>query len=326
MRALLKDDRGFALILTILVISLIVMLTLQFNVSMREDLTSSVNFKDGVLLNAIARSGFNCAVGLLAEDGAANEFDSLNETWAQSQGISEISGSMFTEGRFVVEISDLSGRIQINQLVDANGKVVQAQRELLERFLGSEEFGMDPDAVTNLVDAIKDWIDPDDDVTRFGAENGYYDSLETPYSCANAPLQFLSELLLIRGMTKELFYGTKERPGIAGYLSVCGDGRININTAPPLVLKALSEGLDDEMAGEMLSYRMDDQNDLAKPDWYKEIPGMGDVSIDPSLISTSSSCFEIKSTGIKDAMSRIVTGKVSRENGSKVRILSWKIE
>ena len=51
------------MILTILVISLIVMLTLQFNVSMREDLTSSVNFKDGVLLNAIARSGFNCASG-----------------------------------------------------------------------------------------------------------------------------------------------------------------------------------------------------------------------------------------------------------------------
>ena len=314
------------MILTILVISLIVMLTLQFNVSMREDLTSSVNFKDGVLLNAIARSGFNCATGLLAEDGATNGFDSLNEMWAQSQGFSEISGSMFMEGRFVVEISDLCGRIQINQLVDANGKVVQAQRELLERFLGSEEFGMDPEAVTNLVDAIKDWIDPDDDVTRFGAENGYYGSLDTPYSCANAPLQFLSELLLIRGMTKELFYGTKERPGIAGYLSVCGDGRINMNTAPPLVLKALSEGLNDEMVGEMLSYRTDDQNDLAKPDWYKEIPGMGDVVIDPSLISTSSSCFEIKSTGIKDAMSRIVTGTVSRENGSKVRILSWKIE
>ena len=326
MRALLKDDRGFALILTILVISLIVMLTLQFNVSMRNDLTSSVNFRDGVLLNAIARSGFNCAMGLLAEDAATSDFDSLNELWAQTEGFSEISGSMFTDGRFVVGISDLSGRIQINRLVDGSGKVVQAQRDLLVRFLSSEEFGMDPDAVENLVDAIKDWMDPDDEVTRFGAENAYYASLETPYSCGNMPLEFLSELLLIRGMTKELFYGTKERPGIAGYLSVCGDGGININTAPPLVLKALSEGLDDERVGEMLSYRMDENNDLKNPDWYKGIPGMGDVVIDPSLISTSSSCFEIKSTGIKDSMSRTVTGKVSREKGGAVRILSWKIE
>ena len=314
------------MILTILVISLIVMLTLQFNVSMRDDLTSSVNFKDGVLLNAIARSGFNCAMGLLAEDGRSSEFDSLNEMWAQSEAFSEISDSMFTEGRFVVEISDLSGRIQINELVDTNGKVVQAQRELLERFLGSEEFGMDPDAVINLVDAIKDWIDPDDDVTRFGAESGYYGALEKPYSCGNAPMEFLSELLLIRGMTKELFYGTKEKPGIAKYLSVCGDGRININTAPPLVLKALWEGLDDEMVEEMLSYRMDEKNDLMNPQWYKEITGLGVVEIDPSLITTSSSCFEIKSTGIKDSMSRVVTGKVGREKGSEVRILSWKIE
>ena len=326
MRALLKDNRGFALILTILVISLIVMLTLQFNVAMRTDLTSSVNFKDGVLLNAIARSGFNCAMGLLAEDGATNEFDSLNEMWAQSEGFSEISGSMFEEGRFMVEIADLSGRIQINQLVDMNGEVITAQRELLERFLGSEEFGMEPDAVVTLVDAIKDWIDPDDEVTRFGAENGYYGSQEKPYSCGNAPLEFLSELLLIRGMTKELFYGTKELPGISVYLSVCGDGRININTAPPLVLKALSEGLDDEMVEEMLSYRMDKKNDLANPNWYRGIPGLGDVTIDPSLISTSSSCFEIKSTGIKDSMRKVITGKITREKGSEVRILSWKIE
>ena len=314
------------MILTILVISLIVMLTLRFNVSMRNDLTSSVNFRDGVLLNAIARSGFNCAMGLLAEDAATSDFDSLNELWAQTEGFSEISGSMFTEGRFVVAISDLSGRIQINHLVDGNGKEVQAQRELLVRFLSSQAFGMDPDAVENLVDAIKDWIDPDDEVTRFGAENAYYASLERPYSCGNAPLEFLSDLLLIRGMTKELFYGTKERPGIAGYLSVCGDGGININTAPPPVLKALSEGLDDERVGEMLSYRMDENNDLKSPDWYKRIPGLGDVVIDSSLISTSSPCFEINSTGIKDSMSRTATGKVGREKGGDVRILSWKIE
>ncbi len=326
LRSVLKNDRGFALILTILVISLIVMLTLQFTVSMRTDLTSSANFKDGILLNAIARSGFNCAMGLLSEDGSANDFDSLNEMWAQTEGFSEIAGAMFEEGWFVVEISDLSGRIQINQLVDMNGKVVEAQRALLERFLGSEEFGMDPDAVANLVDAIKDWIDADDEVTRFGAENGYYRSQETPISCGNGPLEFLSEMLLIRGMTKEIFYGTKEKPGIAQYLSVCGDGRININTAPPQVLKALAEGIDDEMIQEMLAYRMDENNDLANPGWYQGITGLGLAPIDPSLVSTSSFCFEIKSTGIKDSMRKVVTGSVSREKDNEIRILSWKIE
>ena len=80
------------------------------------------------------------------------------------------------------------------------------------------------------------------------------------------------------------------------------------------------------MVEEMLSYRMDKKNDLANPNWYRGIPGLGDVTIDPSLISTSSSCFEIKSTGIKDSMRKVITGKITREKGSEVRILSWKIE
>jgi general secretion pathway protein K len=232
---------------------------------------------------------------------------------------------LFDEGRFLIEIADLSGRIQINQLVEQNGNYNDTQKSLLMRFLGSPEFDLDDEEVENIVDAIKDWIDPDDETTRFGAEDSYYKALQTPYPCKNAPFEFLEELLLVRGVTKELFYGTEERPGISPYLSTHGDGKININTAAPLVLRSLSERIDEDLAEDMVAYREDEDNDLSVPEWYKEVPGMGDVSIPADLLTVSSNYFEITSEGLKGSMSKRTKGVVKRTEG-KLQVLSWKVE
>jgi len=233
---------------------------------------------------------------------------------------------LFDEGRFLIEIADLSGRIQINQLVDQSGNYNDTQKGLLMRFLGFPEFDLDPEEVKNIVDAIKDWIDPDNDITDFGAEDSYYRALETPYPCKNAPFEFLEELLLVRGVTKELFYGTEERPGISPYLSTYGDdGKININTAAPLVLRALSDQIDEDLAEDMVAYREDEDNDLSDSTWYKRVPGMGDVSIPDSLLTISSKYFEITSEGLKGSMSKRTKGVVERKEG-KLQVLSWKVE
>ncbi len=317
MGKLLKNNKGFALILTILIISLIVVLTLDFNISMRSDLHSSANLKDGIKLGCIARSGFNYALAVLFEDILESDFDSLNEDWIYPKDISSNSSVMFEDGRLKVRIIDHSGRIQVNQLVNQKG--------LMTRFLSSEQFGLDPEEVLNLIDSIKDWIDPDNEVTGFGAENKYYQGMEKAYSCKNAPLEFLEELLLVKGVTRELFFGTNEKPGISRYLTTNGDGRININTADPLVLRSLSDQIDRDMVQEMLAYREDKNNDLKDPKWYQKVSGMSHVTIDPNLITTSSSHFEIKSEGSKENMIKLVTGIVERNKGA-FRILSWEIE
>jgi len=323
---LLRDNRGMALILTILIISLIVALTLQFNTSMWTNLHAAANLSDGIKLGCIARSGFNGALAVLYEDlSSSGNVDTLRETWAHAGIISGSSAYLFDEGRFLIEIADLSGRIQINQLVEQNGNYNDTQKSLLMRFLGSPEFDLDDEEVENIVDAIKDWIDPDDETTRFGAEDSYYKALETPYPCKNAPFEFLEELLLVRGVTKELFYGTEERPGISLYLSTHGDGKININTAAPLVLRSLSDQIDEDLAEDMVAYREGEDNDLSDSTWYKRVPGMGDVSIPDSLITISSKYFEITSEGLKGSMSKRTKGVVERKEG-KLQVLSWKVE
>ena len=317
MNRLIKDDSGFALILTILIISLIVAITLQFNTSMRSDMVDAASLKEGIELTCIAKSGFSYACAVLSEDDPA--VDSLHEDWADQKLLSSNSATLFENGRFEVRIIDFSGKIPVNSLVKE-----EKFKALLTRFLSLEEFDLGPEDVGNLVDAIKDWVDPDDEITKFGAENGYYQGLDRPYACKNAPLDSVEELLFVKGITKELFYGTREKPGISGYLTVYGNGKININTADPLVLRSLSDQIDQEMVEEMVAYREDEKNDLNNPAWYKNVPGMSHVSMN-DLQTTSSTCFKIESKGYKETMSKRVTGTVERKEGT-VKVLAWKIE
>jgi general secretion pathway protein K len=333
MKRLHRDSGGFALLLTLLIMTLIVAVTFQFNTSMTSELYAAANLRDSVRLRSIANSGFHYALAVLFEDAAAeNGFDSLHEDWADFRALSANSSSMFEDDRFEVRIIDHSGRIQINQLLKAPDEVGgeytynMTQKELLTRFLSSEEFGLDEETVDDLVDALKDWMDPDHEVTGFGAENSFYQTLDKPYACRNGPVESLEELLLVRGISRELYYGTEERPGISAYLTTQGsDGKININTAPPLVLRSLSEHLDQQMVEEMIAYREDEDNDLSSISWYSGVRGMSsEVSID-QLISTSSHYFEIRSAGIRETMSKRVEGLVERKEGA-LKIVSWKTE
>ncbi len=322
----LRNKRGMALILTILIISLIVSLTLQFNRSMRSDVHAAANLRDGLKLSYVAKSGFNYALAVLRQDTAEGNADSIQEAWADPRTLSADSASLFNECRFEVQILDHSARIQINRLIDNRQpqQFVPAQRDLLKRFL--TQFDLEDEQAEDIIHAIKDWIDSDNtDTDEFSrAENTYYQGLESPYECKNAPIQFLEELLIVKGITTELFYGTKERPGIANFLTPHGDGVININTADRVVLKALSAEMTDAMVENMLEYRNDKEKDLSAINWNERV-GVSDVPVESSLLATSSTHFEIISEGFKGAMAKKVTGMVARED-QKFDILSWKIE
>ncbi len=105
--------------------------------------------------------------------------------------------------------------------------------------------GMESSAeITALANSIADWIDEDTNFGIGGAENDYYQSLDTPYLCKDGPLESIEELLLVKGVTPELYYGTAERPGLSELLDVGGsEDKLDINSASPrafLIIKGLS--------------------------------------------------------------------------------------
>jgi len=111
------------------------------------------------------------------------------------------SGIFFGYGEGRLYDPDLreAGKININQVSDTT------LRKILTNLVLREEEKRDI-----VVDSILDWRDPDDFYRLNGAEDDHYQSLKDPYHCKNANLDSIEELLLVRGVTAELFYGEKK--------------------------------------------------------------------------------------------------------------------
>jgi general secretion pathway protein K len=323
MKNTLLNNRGVALILVLLMISIIIAITIQLTITTRSELYESANLRDSIKLLYIAKSGFNMGEALLYEDD--NDVDSPHDDWAKMVLLSAQSSILFDKGHFQLNIVDESGKIQINELI-ANNEYNDTMKEMLLQLLNLPEFNLEEPEARDIVDAIKDWIDEDDETTEFGAENAYYQGLEEPYLCKNGKLDCLEELLMIKGITKGLFYGTDESPGIAGFLTLHGEGKININTASTVILRVLNPEITEEMASDMDEYRKNEDNNLTDISWYKNVTGMATLSIDPALITTKSNVFKIVSTGYFDNMTKTVTGMVDRTNADAIKILSWRVD
>lgn len=181
------ERRGIALVVTLWVMVILVVLLLGFSAVVRTEVTLAGNFANDEAALALARAGVKRA--LLQLEKLDVPYVSDTDDWTLIT--SEDDQLEFSTGRYEVQIRDESGKLDLNL----------ATEDMLTQLLG------DP----ALVDPILDWRDADSDPREQGAEDDYYQSLDPPYYCKNGPFETLSELLLVRGITRELFYG----PGYA---------------------------------------------------------------------------------------------------------------
>jgi general secretion pathway protein K len=233
------------------------------------------------------------------------------------------SNTLFPNGHFIARIEDETGKIPLNKLINGE-EYNQGIKDMLVRLLSQEEFELDKKKIDEIVDSIKDWIDADDNMSSYGAESSHYASSDPPYKAKNAPFDCIEELLMVKGITKEIFYGTKKKPSLAEYVTADSDGLININTAPKMVLRSLADGISAEMADELDEYRTKAGNDLSGNQWYKQIPGMAGITITPELITIKSNYFKIISTGKMNNMSKTITGIVQKQDQKSVNIIKWR--
>lgn len=318
----ITNKKGVALILVLLMVSVIVVLTLQLNVSSRSQVHEAANLGDGIRVLYIAKSGLFAGMGLLSED--RGDADTLNEAWARTEALSEQSKSYFDGGYLELVIEDETGKININKLVAGNA-FNGAIKGLLTRLLTQPQFQIQEREVEDLLNAIKDWIDADSEVTATGAENAYYQGLGKSYTVRNGPMESIDELLMVRGVTREIFYGTAERPGLARFLTVQGEGSVNINTAPKEVLRALAPSITEDAANRMDDYRRNPANSLTETSWYRRVPGLENTAIDSVTVVTKSEYFQIAAKGHLGTMKRTIRGIVKRDSGKKLSVVAWRL-
>lgn len=249
-------DEGVALLLALLFVVLLTVLVVEHAYETSVEASYVENNLSLFQAETAARSAVAYGYSLLASDletsslagVAGTEFDSLVDVWAQGLPCQQIN-----EAVMQCRIQDEYGKLNLNALIkptnnEENEYVVEALRILLERR------GGDP----GLVDAILDWLDLDDTVRSNGAEADYYTTLEPPYGCKNGPFSSLEELLLVDGMSTELFFGDPDDPvqfpPLTELLTVHGDplGRINVNTAKYPVLEAMSDAIGEAGLSQMI--------------------------------------------------------------------------
>ncbi len=98
--------------------------------------------------------------------------------------------------RFGVE--NESGRLHLADVLRYDQEMAGAGCQTLLKLPGMTE---------EVADAIMDWLDPDSEPRPMGAEDDYYGGLPEPYAPRNGLPDCIEELLLIKGVTRELLFG-----------------------------------------------------------------------------------------------------------------------
>ena len=311
----MKDNKGTALLLTLLVIATLTGMTLAFSDETGVEMDLAGYARDQYRAHEMARSGVNLAMALLSQD-EDQEMDSPRESWGRF-GVEPFPDTLPEDLTFSGSMTDESGKFNINALVNYKGEIDQTREAQLRRLfkaLGLEE---------EMVEPILDWLDSDDIQRLEGAESDYYQGLQPAYRCANGPFRTIGQLFLVKGMNEIKGLGDPKR--LLDYLTIYSDGKVNINTAPKEVLECLSERMDSTAADAIIQFRQD--NDFAAVEDLKKIPGV-DAAVLNEITAWStvkSTAFSIVSQGeCRGAVDRI-RAVVKREDKT-MRVIYWRSE
>lgn len=266
-----RRAQGIALISVLLMVAVATAVAYQVATRHALSLAQSRQLLDGSQARQYALGGEEYARQLLFQDwdqeGPAK--DTLQETWAgvvpeeddeppwgrakQSQaeaaGDEAVAATELPEsmeaggaagafafdiddgGSLELRIDDLSARFNLNAVAGNSGAENLAR---LKRLLTG--LGLDP----NMADAWRDWVDDDQNVQGFGAEDADALLRDVPSRASNQRAIHATEFLAATGLPAEQFMVLS--PHIVA-LPV-DEQRVNVNTASAAVLEALSANFD----------------------------------------------------------------------------------
>jgi len=222
-----------------------------FNRQAKKDLRIAESLRKNYQVYNCAASGFNIAIAAIR-----NTLDSSSDK-IFTDLLSDKKSFLIDSCRCSVDVTDENGKINLNNLIDQQGKSNKAAIEQLLRL--TDILNRHPDARIDysFVTALVDWLDPDENISslplvrggNLGAESVYYSKLSPPYKCKNRLMEAIDELTLVKGVTSETF------DKLHNYVTVYGDGKININSAPKEVIESLSEKMDSGLAAAIIDKR-----------------------------------------------------------------------
>jgi general secretion pathway protein K len=208
-----KRNSGIALIIVLIVIVVLGILAGGFAYTMKVETTLARHAMFSSDLDWAGRAGVEVSKWILAQSttGPNGQFDSLKQKWAGGPGetndiLAEIDlknypllapdGSI--DGTLSIDIKDLDRKFNINR----------ADEVILDQAL-TKVVGVDASQASSIRASILNWCDPRGRNLMGGATSEYYEELpDFPYYAKQGPIDDLSELMLVRGVTPAMYWGS----------------------------------------------------------------------------------------------------------------------
>jgi general secretion pathway protein K len=233
-------QQGVALITALLVVALATLATVAMTARQQLDIRRTANILNGEQAYMYALGSESWVKRILRRDTQQNSIDSFKDAWATPMPPLPIPG-----GTLQGQVEDLSGRLNLNNLVSKEGQASLEDIVLFERLLGILELP------TTLAQVAADWIDSDQEtLIPDGAEDNSYLTKTPAYRTSNRLLSSPTEIRLLAGFDNDSYQN------LLPYISTLPTRTpINVNTAPLPVLMALVDGLNETDATALISDR-----------------------------------------------------------------------
>lgn len=218
-----KHQQGVAMIVAILVVSLASVTAISMTTRNDRDLRRTANILNG---DQAWRYGMGAEAFVnivLRRDAEANKFDHPGEVWLEPVTLP------IEEGFLKGQIQDQQGCFNLNNLVGTDDDKHLA---VLERLLGFLRID------ASLGQALKDWIDPDQEAgIPDGAEDNHYFARTPAYRTADYSFVSITEIKLVQGVDEENY------DILSKQLCVLPENNtaVNVNMATPELLAALAK-------------------------------------------------------------------------------------
>lgn len=295
----LKNQRGMALVITLMVLVIITAMVVEFSYGVYTGTNSLYNWRDSQRLSIMAKSGVNVAAKFLSDMVGHQSY-----SYPGSMELPVENPFEDFKGVLAVKIEDENSKFNVNSIVRPDGRTLNETaynsfRSLLNNLSLDEK----------IADRIADWIDSDGNPRLADSETGK----------KNAALDSVDEILMINGISE------KDYETLLPYVTVYGrrDNLIvNINGAEKPVLMCLSDSITDDLAQTLINYRnatpFEVTSDISKVAGFDKI-GQSLMG----KIVTQGSVFRITSSAESGGVKRIIE-TVLNVSPSSVTVAYWK--
>lgn len=302
-------QRGVALITVLLVVALVTVVCAGLVARQQLAIRATSNQLLARQAMQYALGGEALVQGVLARDLREAEgdprlqVDHLGEAWARPLPTFPVE-----QGEIAVSIEDLTGRFNLNSLVQ-NGQVNVLAVERFRRLLRL----LDIDAP--YPERLVDWLDADrEPYGSQGREDGEYLLQRPAYQAANRAIADVSELRLLLDMQKEHYRL------LVPYVAALPAGvPLNVNTASTMVLACLSDSLTPAQAAVLVEGRgRDGYRDVQS---FLSQPVLAGSGLSTANLSVGSQYFRAYSEVRQGERRLLLSSTLQRVANGQVRVL-----